>query len=73
MIYNLKSGVNQYEVFEDSELALAARYRKEQELGPEYELVVLSGLSIDEVRKTHGRFFRLENPLGGQLDLSQLA
>jgi len=73
MMYNRTSGLNSYEEFDSSADALVVRSKKERELGSEYEVVVLSGFSIDDVKKTHGRFFRLDDETGGRLNISQLA
>ena len=73
MIYNRITGEYRYEEYDDSDLALVKRSELEQSLGTEYEVVVLSAQNIDELRVTHGRFFRLDSKTDGQLDISQLA
>ncbi len=45
--------------FTDSDAALARRFQLERERGGESDLeIVLLGGSLDELRRTHGRYFR---------------
>ena len=73
MTYNRKSGENHVEVFTDSALAFAVRQDKEAELGSDYEIVVLTAQSIEDIKKTHGRFFKLGSSSEGILGLTKLA
>ena len=73
MTYNRITGQNVVEEFSDSSLAFAVRQEKEAELGSDFEIVVLTAKSLEDIKKTHGRFFRLDDSRDGILGLSKLA
>ncbi len=61
MVYDKPRGeLLAVEEFDDSREALSARFKRERQHGSQgdVEVVVLSADSIDDLRRTHGRYFK---------------
>lgn len=56
--YNRRDGALKLEAFTDPAQAMAARMRREAEVGPDIEVVVLSSDSVESLRRTHSRYFQ---------------
>ena len=55
--YNLQSGQVRHEEFHRNSDALAARILAESSLDNSWEVVLLSSNSLDDLKKTHSRYF----------------
>ena len=62
IVYNRSTGVSQVSEFSEAERreALQRRFVVESDLQglPEYEIVVLGGADLEQIKQTHGRYFK---------------
>ncbi len=62
IVYNRLTGDVSVSPFTDAErhLALSRRFELEKQLRelPEYEIVVLGGANLEQIKRTHGRYFK---------------
>jgi hypothetical protein len=58
IVYNRRSGEVQYEPFADRRLALSRRFELEAHGRPDDEIVVLGAADLDQIKRTHGRYFK---------------
>jgi hypothetical protein len=60
IIYNRRSGEVTWETCADRHRALSRRFELEKQLRslPDYEIVVLGGADLEQIKRTHGRYFK---------------